>query len=358
MLTHPLMRKIDSTSISNAAERVGYELYIPETLVFHLATSILFHVSHGEPKKFITEKSAYTEALKSLIDLLNYDRFDVYDPLGCALLLLKLACKHVDLRKIEKAANTGESFSIDPKGTYKNYPIDLYSIPEIVLDLLEVHSDDLSQAELSEDVLKVLGFYNGIHKKPGTIIDIKTREYARLSKFKEVTSIRKYKYSLPTFKADLALKKHIIKKTKIIQEDNNDIVLAIDCSLGSDERELLLLKKAVLLHYISIFDENSSITYHEFSRNVLNTNIITSRQELISLFKQPLTRRLSLSRDTNALSQLGSIHEGKDIMIITTGNPTFTLNRNRGNKFHAVTYNSNNSLCTICVETRGNYKLF
>lgn len=358
---HHMLNSIDDKSIEEAAERVGFEHFIPKTLVRHLTHACMYYLTDNNAELCIEETTTYTQSFRELIQLINFDRMLGISPLDSVLLLLKSVHGKVNLRRAEYSACNGYGdtleFNIDPANDNQNYAVDLTSIPEIVLDVLDIEAhEDTNKTVLSEESLKILGFYDGFTSTPGTTVTREERKYEQISSFNQITKVRKYKYSLPSFKAELALKKHIIKKTDLVTEDKEDIILAIDCNLMSKRDELEFLAEAVLLHYLTIFD-NNKITYHEFSRFLLHEAHITSAEELIALYLRKRERHLALYPTTNALNQLGSKYTGKNIVIVSPGDATFKLERNRGNIFHGVSFKENESLRKVCISSGGSYSI-
>lgn len=323
IIPHTILNKdISISDINLIAEREGYTHFLPYTFIRYLAYSFSFYMVGKSPHECIQETNSYTEVFEKLIDMIHYDEVATFNPLTFAIRTLKLVYRKIDLRKLERASQTKEVFTIEFSDKFQNYMCDLSSLSDLQLEAIGVQRELVDTIELSDEVLSILQFYDGLKilKNPvDTTYDIVKQQ---IRSYNDFFKVRKYKFALPTFNVDLGMKK--LQITKIDDSDiyTSEVIVAIDCSSfmtnNPNSRSLI---RSILLYYIGQLEKvaNLAVTLVYTIGRVSSIKRITDTRELSEIFKSFPDFVLPVYPLTTIFSEFNKLYAGRSVIFISDG---------------------------------------
>jgi hypothetical protein len=323
IVPHTILSKdISSSEIDLIAEREGYIHFLPYTFIRYLAYSFSFHMVGKSPYECIQEINPYTQMFGKLIGMIHYDEVSTFNPITFAIRTLKLIHRRVNLRKLEEASKTKMEFTFEITDKFQNYKCDLSSLSDCQLETIGVQRELIESLELSDEVLNILRFYDGLKilKNPvDTTYDIVKQQ---IRSYNDFFKVRKYKFALPTFNVDLGMKK--LQITKIDDSDiyTSEVIVAIDCSSfmtnNPNSRSLI---RSVLLHYIGQLEKISNLTVtlvYTIGR-VSSIKRITNPKELSEIFVSFPNFVLPVYPLTTIFSEFNKLYAGRSVILISDG---------------------------------------
>lgn len=363
ILPHPMLNlHIERDYIDQVAEREGYELFIPYTLVEHLIYAFSFYRVLRSPYECIQEKNSYTKEFHKLLGMIRFEDVKTDNPVVFAIRVLKIVSKKINLRRLDNAAQTGEfpEFWRDTDKDEKpnNYKFDLHDLSYQQLVTLRLMGTDPDTVELSEEVQKLLLLHDGMQlfKQPTD------PEYNVIKKtitsYSDFHRTRRYRMSLPTFGADLGMKK--LQITKVEEQDNyaSEVILAIDYSLSMNDTKLSkTMIRSVLLYYIGQMEKypNIKMSIVNVIGAVDSVQKIESIEELKSAFNNLPSFVLPVKPSTNIFKDLGSMYAGRSVVFLTDGRLVLPVPLKLNYKLYSIVLTPNEMLKQTCLISGGQF---
>lgn len=340
----PLKSEIDET-----IEFIGYSGYVPYSIISDIYC-LLIHQFYGTDP-YITPCD-YTELLEEVVS--HIDNNDDYDFLLTAVIVFKNLQSKINFRNVESNKNT---IMIDPDGNQKNYKVNLTDYSRQVLDILDIDLDeDLNVIELSEEIQEILEFQNGVRIMTGKSLVNEVTVKEKMNNYASIGKIRKYKYGLPWFTTDLALKKPYIKKLKEEKCQHDKAIIMIDRSMSTARKSIYQhLVKAVLLNFVDTFEDSiNELTVIEFTNTIINEVVITSKKELLNYINSDLKALMSTTTYKGGFIKLNK-YFGKSITLITDGNADFVEELPNKIIWNVVSLEFDSKLSAKANNTRGKF---
>jgi hypothetical protein len=323
ILPHPMLEvMIDKAEIDFIADREGYTKFIPYTFVAHLIYAVSFYKVKRSQYECIQERNDYTIMFKKVLELINWKDVKTDNPIVFAIRVLQIMSKKTDLRNLELQATTGMHFDIEEQTECQNYKFDLKSLSNTQLIALELDDKDLNTVELSEDIQKLLLFYDGMAVLKQPVDSEYNLVKKQISSFGDFHKVRQYRFALPTFNIDLGMKKLQITKVDTTEVLTSEVILAIDYSFSMSDT--LLSKemiRSVLLYYIKQFEEDSNLSMSvvRLVGEIDSIQQITTKEELQSLFKTVPKFVLPVKSSGSIFQDLNRTYPGRAVIFLSDG---------------------------------------
>lgn len=348
---------ITNSIIDFYAERVGYDRFIPYRFVEHLAYARSFSIMKEPVKLCIEVSNQYTDSFLQLLDLIDFEAIKTYNPIEFAIRVLQILYKRVDLRVLESCAISGSNFSYEAQDKgFQNYKMDLSKLSTTQLQMVGLENLDLTTIELSQEVNDILKFYSNVFN----IMPDTEKEYSSvtepLSSYSDFYRCRKYKMVLPSFNADLAKKKLIVRKYDPDPISKSSVILAFNIAMANaDSRDILSLFRAVILHYSNILEQypQSSVTLVLVIGRVKSI-LPLSLPDMISIFKSPPQLVCPVHTVATSLTELGTLFPGKPVVYVSSGTGNIDLNQIKF-RMYAVSVQHNDTLQRLSKLSGGRY---
>jgi len=343
---------VTAYDIMRSAERMGYEGYIPISIVSDMAYLRIYKMLNaygatGRP-------SPYTETLIELMDMVNADSVETNNPIEFAINVLKLISPKVNLRSAEYCRLSGNPILIDMESRQMNYKDDISTINPEHLELLGIDASiPANELVLTDELLDIIKFYNGMKHVAGELFPTRVSQVSRLSKLSDIHKIRKYRFALPSFKTDIALKKPFIRESKVIMNQNNSVVVMVDVSWStSTNPKYFSIVKAVLLSLLDSFiDDVTEVTILEFNNMPVKEIVLNTRQDLKEYVNYKFSPVLSAKGWKNVYNHIKK-YDSNSVIFITDGLESI-VNFPSNIRLFAVSTNRNKELDELCVNSGG-----
>jgi hypothetical protein len=352
MVKAPHNFHVSHYDIIHSAERMGYDGYIPLNVVVDIAYMRMYAMLHVEG--VIDRPSPYTTTLQELLALVNADAIETNDPIEFAVNVFKLISPRVNLRHAEYNRYSGDTILIDIKCNQVNYKEDIALVSPEHLELLGVDTTvPANEVVLSDEVLDIIRFYNGMKHVTGELFPTRVTQVARISRLSDIHKIRKYRFALPSFKTDIALKKPFIRESKVVMNQNNSVVIMVDISWStSNNPRYYSIVKAVLLSLLDTFvDGVTEVTVLEFHNMPSKEVVLTTREELKAYVNYKFTPVVS-ARGWKGVYNHIKKYDGDSVIFITDGLEDIS-NFPPNIKLYGVSTNRNKRLHDLCVNSGG-----
>ena len=360
IIPHPILNsKINCTDIDFIAEREGYTKFLPYTFIRHLAYSFSYHLVNLDPNECIQVYNPYTIEFKKIINMIHYDEVNTMNAIKFAIRVLKSIDRKTNLRKLETAALTGTSFTILEESNYQNYKCDLIEFSSEQLDALNIKDDDnLETIKLSDEILQILQFYDGLNLLKQTVDTKYDVVKQQIRSFGDFFKVRKYKFALPTFNVDLGMKKLQITKVDDSDVYTSEVVIAIDCSASmgyiTNARSLI---RSVLLYYIGQLDKvkNLTVTLVFITGKISMIEKFTKAKDLTIAFHKLYEFGVPTFSSHTMFTELNTMYPGKSIIFVTDG--TMQLKKSIKLKFqlYSIVLNHNEILKQMSLLSGGQF---
>ena len=345
--------------IKYIAEREGYESFIPITFVKHLMCAFSFYKVNRSPKECIVEKNDYTEAFIKALDVINFSEIKTNNPITFAIKILILIGKRVNLRMLENHAKIGIGFTVETEDKFQNYKFDLQILStsqRVTLDIQD--SDDLDTLILSEDVQKLLLFYDGLSILEQTIDTKYSVIKKQISSFSDFHKGKRYKLALPTFLVDLGMKKLQITKIDHKEILASEVIVGIDCSLSmSLIPTSKMLIRSVILYYIGQLERNSNltVTFVFIIGEVDSIQHIFTVETLQGLFRKFPDFVLPIKHSSCIFKDLGQLYPGRSVVLVSDGYMDLKTPIKLNYKLHSIVLTPNDILKQMCFISGGQF---
>jgi len=343
---------VSEYDIIRSAERMGYSGYLPIPIIIDIAYLRIYKILNIN---YVIERSSpYTNTLIELLDLVNSDVIETSDPIDFAINILKLISPKLDLRKAEASRLSGASIFVDIDSRQVNYKDDLTTINPAHLELLGIDIDvPTNELILSDEILDIIRFYNGMKHISGELFSERVSQVSVISRLSDIHKIRKYRFSLPSFKSDLALKKPFIRESKEVMNQNNSVVVMVDVSWStSTNARYFSIVKAVLLSLLDSFiDGITEITVLEFNNMPVKEVVLRTSSDLKEYVNHKFTPILSAKGWNNVYNHIKK-YNGDSIIFITDGLESI-VNFPANIRLFAVSTNRNKELSELCINSGG-----
>lgn len=352
MVKAPHNFHVSHYDIIRSAERMGYDGYIPLNIVVDIAYLRMYTMLNASG--VIDRPSPYTNTLQSLLTMVNVNAIETDDPIEFAINVLKLISPKVNLRHAEYNRYSGDAILIDINSSQVNYKEDIALVNPEHLELLGVDTSvPANELILSDEVLDIIKFYNGMKRVTGELFPVRVTQVSRISRLSDIHKIRKYRFALPSFKTDLALKKPFIRESKTVMNQNNSVVVMVDISWStSNNPRYFSIVKAVLLSLLDSFvDGVTEVTILEFHNIPSKEVVITTREDLKEYVNYKFTSIVSARGWKNVYNHIRK-YDGDSIIFITDGLERIA-NFPPNIKLYGVSTNRNEQLHDLCVNSGG-----
>lgn len=353
------VKNVEDYEIASMAQRLGYSKYLPFQVVRDLMALRGYQMMNDDKIEDLwpTPYSSILVSLYSMFDQLVVKGSDI---LEFAVNILKMLSPYVNLRELEKSLTTQEPVTIDMTCKQVNYKDDLSEVNPEYLSLLEVEIGDtpINEIVLHPDVYEVIHFYNGMKQISGSLFPITVPTRNKMTKVADVHKVRRYRFALPSFLTDIALKKPTIKAVEIETKQNNNVVVMIDVSWSTTTSSSYnSMVKAVLLTLLDSFvDNETTIDVLEFFNSPSRELTITTKEDLIKYINYKPTPRLG-SSGWSSMGKYMKKYDGQSVILITdgelvtgpiSGNPRLFIVSNRHNrKLSELAYNMDGKFVTV-----------
>lgn len=354
MIPAPLNFRILDGDITDSAFRLGYHGYLPIDVIRDISHLFIMRMLNMDLGWLYALE--YNRVLIELLDMVESDKVETCNPIEFAVNILKLISPKVNLRLLNIARSNGSILiPIDENNSQQNYNVDLSLLSVETKELLGVDTNiPVNEIVLSDDVLDVIQYYNGMKKVPGDLLETVKPQVSKISKLSDFHKSRKYRLALPSFITDLALKKLLIKTSEVILSQNNKVTVLVDVSWSTTKNpKYFLIVKGVLLALLDSFiDGVSEITIMEFHNTPSRELVITTKdmlKEYINYKPSPI-----VGPPVNWRSMYHHIHkfDGQSVIFITDGRETITTFPSNI-KLFCVSTGDNKLLETMCINTGG-----
>jgi hypothetical protein len=323
IVAHSLLsNRISDIDVHDMVERLGYDRFVPMMFIRHLAAAFSYYIVTGQPKQCIQEKNEYTAQFGKFLDMINFKDVSTKNPIEFAIRVLLLFKTKVNFRKLESSALCGIKFELVEDKMVQNHIIDLTSFTPAQLCALNINENEIETIELSEEIKKLLMFYDGLDMLEPT----KETNYEvvkqQIQSFSDFHKGRRYRLCLPTFHFDLVTKKLPITKVSDVDVLSSEVTIAIDYSLSMSRvphsKELI---KSVILYYIGQLERNPglSVTVIKIVGRVMSSITYTDVESLKLFFKTDLEFVLPVGPTENIFYDLNRLYTGKSVVFLTDG---------------------------------------
>lgn len=344
MIQHPsYVKSVEDYEIAAAASKLGYHGYIPHQVVRDMMAVRGNQIMNND-KIVDLWPTPYSIALIELFSMFEQNVPITGSLLEFSVSVLKLMSKRVNLRSLEQSLSTREPVVIDMEDKQVNYADDLSEISPELFEILKVDTEGtpINELVLHPDVYEVIHFYNGLKRISGDLFPVKIVTRDRMTKVSDVHKVRRYRFALPSFLADIALKKPTIKVEEIEMKQNNSVVVMVDVSwsttLSSSYNSMV---KAVMLSLLDSFiDNETTVDVLEFFNSPSREFTISTKEGLIDYINFKPTPQIGAS-GWSSMGKFMKKYDGKTVILITdgelvtgpiAGNPRLFIVSNRYNR--------------------------
>jgi len=322
MVQHPsYVRSVEDYEISAMASRLGYVNYLPYQVVRDMM-AIRGNQIMNDGKIVDLWPTPYSTALIELFSMFDQTIIKSNSILEFAVNVLKLMSRKVNLRELEKSLSTKQPVLIDLESKQVNYADDLSEVNPEYFDILGIETTGIpiNELVLHPDVYEVIHFYNGLKQISGSLFPTTIVTRNKMTKVSDVHKVRRYRFALPSFLADIALKKPSIKTEEVEMKQNNSVIVMVDVSwsttLSSTYNSMV---KAVFLSLLDSFiDNETTIDVLEFFNSPSREFTISTKEELINYVNYKPTPQLGAS-GWSSMGKFMKKYDGKTVILITDG---------------------------------------
>lgn len=354
MIPIPNNFTVSNGDIITTADRLGYDRYLPLDVIRDFAY-LRIHSILGT-NLTILRPNSYTSGLLELMDMINSDAIETNNSVEFAVNVLKLISPRVNLRELESSRVTKMPILIDYEFKQMNYRDDISLINPEYMELLGVDtSQPTNEIVLSEEVQDIIHFYNGITKISGELHPQTISYICPLTNLRQVGKVRKYRFGLPSFITDLALKKLFVRDSEVVMTQNNNAVVLIDVSWSTTiNPKYFSIVKAVLLTLLDTFvDGVTSITILEFHSAPSRELVLSTKEEVKQYINHKPTPVIGPSGWKNVCQYIKKFRfRDESIILITDGKLNVSWIPD-GLKLYAVSTGNNTSLGATCINSGG-----
>ena len=349
---------VSQDSIDFYADRLGYNRFVPYTLVQHLAYAYSFHVMHEPVSLCVELPNDYTNCFLKLLNMIQFKAVRTLNPIEFAIHVLQILYKKVDLRLLEKSASTGSVFNTDftSEDVFQNYKTDLSKLTFTQVSLLGLEHEDLNTIKLSPEIEEILTFYSSLSSMMPSIEKEYNSVTEPINNYSDFYKCRKYKMTLPSFDADLAKKKLIVHKYDPAPISKSSVVLAFNTAMNNvNSLTLLSLFKAVILHYSAALEKfpQLKVTLVILVGKIRSIQDVTLT-DLLTLFKSPPQLVCPVHSATVSINELGTKFSGQPVVYISSGVGPISCDRIKF-RMHAVSVKHNDALQRLSRLSGGRY---
>jgi hypothetical protein len=359
LVPHPqLNSEIDNKYIDEIADREGYYRFIPYTFVKHLAYAFSFYLMGKNPQDCVKEKTEYSEMFIKLLSLIQFDKIKTKNPVVFAIRVLCLTRAKLNLRKIEQSAVTSTLFVIESTDLFQNYKFDLTDLSSGQLEVLGIQQDVSSEMELSDEVQKLLIFYDGLLCLKPSVEQTYDVVKEQIRSFSDFSKVRRYKFALPSFAADLGLKKLQITKIDDSEKKVSEVILALDLSYSMKfHPSSKALLKSVLLYYLKELEtmSNLQITILHVRGNITSTTTINTPKDLMNLIQNLPVFTLPTARADEFFHDINRQFAGRSVVFVSDGLSPLKTEIALKAKLYSISLSENETLHRMSIVSGGQH---
>ena len=359
ILPHPLLNeRIDVDYIEEVAEREGYDKFIPYTFLRHLIYAFSFYQVERNPYDCIQENNEYTKEFRRLLGMLNFEDVKTHNPLVFAFRVLKIIGKKVNLRKLDISAQTGIKLSSDAAGENNNYKFDLHELSYQQLVCLGIPDANLDTVELSPEIQKILLLYDGMELFEQPLDSEYKVVKETIRSYSDFHKTRRYRMILPTFNADLGMKKLQVTKVEERDKSASEVILAIDCSISMSQTPLSkAMIRSVILYYIGLMDKypDLSISIVYIVGGIDTVCLISSVEDLQYAFHHIRPFTLPVKQSRSIFRELGELYSGRSIVFLTDGKLDLPVAIKLNFKLYSIVLTPNETLKQMSLVSGGQF---
>lgn len=350
--------KLTNKQIYDAAERYGYENYIPYGFIRDLF-SVWTHIMFGnEPETAIIGETDYDISFKKLISLMSPERIKRSIGTEFAFNILNKYGPKLNLRNIENNRKTGLAFDFEEDKQY-NYDFNLSNMSPKILSLVGVQLDaPINEIFISDELKDILKYYMGIRNFLGILEDKPRIDRRQMRNYAEIMKVPKRRLVYPTFKYDYITKNLPVKIPTVEKIDRDTLVLLIDVSASSvRNHKYVRLYKSLLLYLFENFKNNfNTLKIYYFSYSVNSYIEIKSSKQLSTLIYKPLTIGFGMKGWKNSIEYFKKTLHSSTIVMLTDGEKDAqALDLTKNNKYHIITLKDNSVLKNLARVTNGKF---
>lgn len=350
--------KLTDKQIQDASEKYGYENFIPYGLVrdlFNVWTQVIFG---NIPNTAIIVENDYDKAFIKLISYIHVNKIKQTLGTEFAFNILKQYGSKLNLRKIEEARITGDTFEFE-EGEQYNYNFNLNEVSSNILHILSLSFDKpLNEINLSDEIKDILKYYTGIQSFLGILEDSPILKREQMKHYHQIVKVPKRRLVYPTFKYDYTTKKLPVKIPIVEKKDKDTLTLLIDISSSVFiDSKYILLYKGILLYFIDNFKDNiNTLKIYYFAYNVVEYLEIKSVQELTNLFFTPLKPAHGMRGWTQSIIRFKKVLNSETIILMTDGSKDAeALDFTNNNNYHVISLKENKVLKSLANITNGKF---
>lgn len=360
--------KISDKQIIDAADRYGYDNYLPKEIVRDLFSAWTW-VLHGENILECTQvgyntgdrySTAFSDFLQFIISKRGYIHMGITDGFMFAFAVLNDCHRYLNLREMENAKLYGMEFEINHDGAELNYAFDLSEIDPDIMHFLDVRSCNypINQIGLDDDVKDVLKYYNGLTTLKGDVTEEPVVIREKMSAYSQIAKSPKHRWVYPTFQLDYALKNLNVNIPTLERYERLDATLLIDISTSTMVfREYINLYKAMLLFLYSTFkDTVHRVTVHFFSNSIVKTINLQTREDIDKLYKTEIEAYVDVAGWDGMLKYVEKHHRGETLILVTDGpGHSIDYTKMRENVWNIISLRPHRDLAGIASYTNGKF---
>ncbi len=318
------VRNVSDFEIDVVAERIGYQGYIPYPIVRDLMAIRVGHIIHEGV--IDVRPTAYSTTLISLYNTFSDEIIRQLDLIEFAVNLLKLVSPRVNLRELERGISSQHPIMMDISDSQVNYRDDLSTINKEYLEFLGVDmSVPVNEIVLTPEVYDIIHFYNGLKQISGELYPTKRISRSKMTKVSDAHKVRKYRFAMPSFMSDIALKKLTIKTIEVETKQNNSVVVMVDVSWSTTMHPTYFsMVRAVMFSLMDSFvDNRTSVEVLEFFNSPSRELTINTKDELLGYIGHKIKPVLGSTGWAGMGRYMGK-YAGKTIILVTDGDLTIT----------------------------------
>ena len=350
--------ELTDKQIYDAAERYGYENYIPYGLIRDLF-SVWTHIMFGnKPETAIIVETDYDTSFKKLVSLMSPEKIKRFIGTEFAFNILNKYGPKLNLRNIENSRRTGLAFDFEESEQY-NYDFDLSNMSPKVLSLIGVQLDaPVNEVFIGDELKDILKYYIGIRDFLGILEDKPRMDRRQMRNHTEIMKVPKRRLVYPTFKYDYITKNLPVKIPTVEKIDRDTLILLVDVSASSvRNHKYVKLYKSLLLYLFEDFKDNFNILkIYYFSYSINSYIEIKNSKQLSALIYKPLIIGFGMKGWRNSIEYFKRTLHSSTIVMLTDGEEdaqAFDLTKN--NKYHIIALKNNGVLKNLARITNGKF---
>lgn len=335
--------------IEELAELVGYSGYLPIGVIRDLYYAQI-HKKWGSEIK--DSDFPYNKLIIETVNMFKNNSNTLINTLEA----LKALSPRVNFKQLEIATTGKQAIYEDNSMNQKNYKVDLNSLSSKSLEILKIPIvDDMNTVELSEEVLQIIEFQNGVIPIIGKSLTTKDIVYSNMLSHNEISKVRKYKFASPLFNVKFAQKQLLVRKIEDQPTQFDNIIVMVDLSLSTAGLPLYRqLITGVLLKILDNFnDDVNSISIIEFTDQIRDI-IETDKSGLEEFIRRGITPIASSIYYKGGFRELTKFN-GKTILLLTDGTADFVSELPRKVRWNIVSLYQNSKLAQLASATGGNF---